>query len=353
MRVDQILSGLAEGDAISQAALAMQGVFRQWNWSSELYAVKAHVSPVMQSKCRAAGEYRGGPSDVLVHHYSIGSPALDVFRAAAARKVLVYHNITPADYFRGFDDRVAAQLEVARAQLTDLADEVDAAWAVSEFNAAELRAAGFRNVRVFPLLFDPATLGGVPDPSVFRKFGAKLKTWLYVGRLAPNKKIETLIEAFYWYHKTLEPFSRLVLVGSERSCPRYFTMLRMFVGDLDLPNVCFEGFASPNGLPAYYRMADVFVTTSEHEGYCLPLVEAMHMGVPVVARAIGGMPEALNGAGVQYDGLSPNELAGLVHRVVTDSTVRQEALNSQQRRMAEIAARNVEAELKELSRDWS
>jgi glycosyltransferase involved in cell wall biosynthesis len=225
---------------------------------------------------------------------------------------------------------------------------VDAAWAVSEYNASELASAGFSHVKVFPLLFSSASLDLPPDPNVLGKFTADLATWLFVGRLAPNKKVETLIEAYYWYHKTINPYSRLVVVGSERSCPRYFAMLRMFVGDLDLPNVCFEGFASPAGLPAYYRMADVFLTTSEHEGYCAPLLEAMYVGVPVVARAIGGIPEAMGGAGVLYDGMTPNELAGLVNRVIADQDLRNEVLASQDRRMKEIRLRDPAAELKSL-----
>lgn len=351
MRVDQILAGFAEGDAISQAALAMQDAFRKWGCVSDVYADKRHVSPAMQASCRSLAEYRATPADLVIHHYSIGSPALDTFADAAARKILVYHNITPSEYFRGFDDRVADELGHARNGLRDIGPKLHAAWAVSEFNAEELRAAGLKNVKSFPLLFSPGTLDLAPDPNVLGKFKADLKTWFFVGRIAPNKKIETLIESFYWYHKTINPYSRLVIVGSERSCPRYFTMLRMYVGDLDLPNVCFEGFASPAGLPAYYKMADVFVTTSEHEGYCLPLIEAMYMNVPVVARSVGGIPEAVGGAGVLYDDLSANELAGLVDRVISDSSLRGEILSGQRARIDEVKARDVDAELKELLKD--
>ncbi len=350
-RIDQVLAGFAEGDAISQAAVAMQDAFRSWGCESELFVDDRHVSVSVRDRCKPLSAYQGSPAGIVVHHYSIGSPALDVFAKSPARKILVYHNITPSECFRGFDDAVADSLDHARAELSRVGALVDAVWAVSEFNASELRAAGLKNVKVFPLLFSAGSLDLPPDPMVTGKFTAALKTILFVGRIAPNKKIETLIETFYWYHKLINPFSRLVIVGSERSCPRYFAMLRMQVGDLDLPNVCFEGFASPAGLPAYYRVAEAFLTTSEHEGYCLPLIEAMYMKVPVIARAIGGMPEALNGAGVLYDGLSPNELAGLLHRVLSDDALRAEILASQEKRMQEVKARDVSAELKVLLRD--
>ena len=169
-----------------------------------------------------------------------------------------------------------------------------------------------------------------------------------MGRIAPNKRVETLIEAFYWYHKNLNPFSRLIIIGSDRSCPAYFDMLRMQVGDYDLANVCFEGFASPEGLPSYYRLADLFVSTSDHEGYCLPLLEAMHLGVPVVAHGIGGMPEAMDGGGVLYRNLKPVELAYVMHRVISDEAVRRDVLASQARRMEVVRRRDIAGELRSL-----
>lgn len=346
--VHQILNGFADGDAISSCARVLRDVLRGWGRASELYAPMRHVAPAVRGECRPLEEYRGAPGDVVLHHYSIASPAVDVFERSAARRIVVYHNITPVEFFAGFDDGVAAQLAQARARLPALVQRADACWAVSEFNAGELRAAGAREVRVFPLVFDPAPLNAPPDPDVQARFAARLTTFVTVGRVAPNKRIETLIEAFYWYHRTLDPFSRLVIVGSERSCPRYHAMLRMLAGDFDLPNVCFEGFASPRGLPTYYRCADVFLSTSEHEGYCLPLLEAMHCGVPVIAHATGGMPEAMGGAGVLYRDLTPAQLAVLMHRVAKDEPTRRAVLESQRRRLDELARRDVAAELKVL-----
>lgn len=349
-RIDQLLAGFADGDAISHAALSMQEVFRRWGVTSDIYAVSAHVSPSLRGQCRPLEEYRAGPADIAIHHYSIGSPALDLFRVAPGPRILVYHNVTPAEYFDGFDDAIAAQLRHARAELQSVGRDVQAVWAVSEFNARELRSLGLPNVKVFPLLFSKSQIDRTPDPEVLAAFQVKLATVMTCGRIAPNKKVEHLIEAFYWYHKAINPFSRLLVVGSERSCPKYFEMLRMYVGDLDLANVCFVGFASPAGLPAYYKSSDLFVSTSEHEGYCLPLLEAMRLGVPVIARATGGMPEAMGGAGVLYEDISPNELAGLMHRVISEEPLRREVLESQRVRMDAVLARDVESELKELLR---
>ena len=346
--IHQLLSGFADGDAISHCALTLQAVFRSWGLASEIYAVEACITPAMRPLCQPLAAYVGQPGDVAIHHYSIASPALEAYLKTPARRVMLYHNITPAEFFDGFDDRVAAQLRSARHHLPELVAQSHACWADSAFNAQDLSAVGAAQARVFPLVFSPAPLDVPDDVEIMKKFGARLTNLLYVGRIAPNKRLETLIESFYWYHKNLNPFSRLIIVGSDRSCPVYFEMLRMLIGDYDLANVCLEGFASPQGLPSYYRLADLFVSTSEHEGYCLPLLEAMHLGVPVLAHGIGGMPEAMAGAGVIYRNLKPAELAGLMHRVICDAGLRNEVLAAQAQRMEAVRQRDVAGELRQL-----
>jgi glycosyltransferase involved in cell wall biosynthesis len=346
--IHQLLSGFADGDAISHAAMVMRDVFRSWGVPSEIFAEEGHISPSMRHECRTLAEYNGQSGDSVIHHYGIASAAQATYVKSPARRILVYHNITPATFFDGFDDGVAAQLRKAREFLPEIAGKSAACWAVSKFNAGELESLGIKNVRVFPLVFSSTPLDVPPDGPVLDKFKVKLTTWLSVGRIAPNKNLESLIEAFYWYHKTLNPYSRLVIVGSERSCPRYSAMLRMLAGDFDLANVCFEGFASPRGLPSYYRSSDVLVSTSLHEGYCLPLLEAMHLGVPVVAQSVGGIPEALDGAGVQFDGLNSAEIALLIHHLLTKQDVRHHVLDSQNTRMEKIRKRDINSELRNL-----
>lgn len=345
MKIHQLLSGFADGDATSQEAILLRDLVRKWGHASDIFADPSCISPTLSRDCRPLSDYHAAPDDICLHHYGIASPAVDCFLASPARKILIYHNITPADHFIGFDDELVLRLRQARDALPNLARQVDAVWAVSRFNATELTALGIQNVKVFPLLFSPALLNLPPDPRILHKFSGPLQNILFVGRNAPNKRIENLIEAFAWYNKSINPYSRLIIVGSGRSTPRYYLMLRMLVGDLDLPNVCFEGFASAEGLVAYYKVAHAYVCPSEHEGYCMPLIEAMYMGVPVIARATGGMPEAINGAGVLYDQLEALPLAELIHRVLTDAQLRKEILASQEKRMRQILERKPEAEL--------
>ncbi len=348
MRIDQLLAGFSAGDAMSSEALGLRALFRRAGRDSDLFVDPACTDPALRAECRPLAAYAGEPGDLCLHHYGIASPAAEVFLRARARKILVYHNITPAEYFIGFDDAIAERLCAARAALPRLAAAADAVWAVSDFNARELRAAGVRDVRVFPLLVPPFAAAPAPDPEVLARFPHRLATVLCVGRLAPNKRIEDLIEAFAWYHRALNPYSRLVIVGSPRSAPRYAAMLRLLIGDLDLPHAGMEGFASPAGLAAYYRVADVYVSASAHEGFGLPALEAMQAGVPVIARDAGGTAETLGGAGVLYDDLAPAELGALIGRVLGDAALRAEILASQAARLDALARRDPGAELEAL-----
>jgi glycosyltransferase involved in cell wall biosynthesis len=346
--VHQLLAGFAAGDAISHEATAIRDLCRHHHISSEIFAPPDRIAPESKQECRPLEEYRQGPSDIAICHYSIASPVTEAFLSSPAKKAVIYHNITPAEFYRPFDATITEQLTQARAGLKDTVLRADAVWADSAFNASELRAMGVENVKVFPLLFTPAILDLPPDPAVLGRFATPMKNILFVGRLAPNKCIEDLITAFAWFNKRIEPQSRLLIVGSDRSTSAYFAMLKMYAGELELPNVCFQRFASPEGLSAYYNLAHLFVTTSRHEGYCLPLVEAMYKGVPAIARRTGGTPEAMGGAGVLYDGLKPEELAELFAFVLTDDAVRREILESQQKRIREILERPVWKEFSSL-----
>ena len=346
--VHQIVAGFAAGDAISLEAVALRDVCRAQGMASEIFAPMENVAADGKAQVRPLEEYRPAAAELLIYHYSIQSRATEAFRRSTARKAMIYHNITPAEFFRGFDERVVRQLEEGRRELGAVAALADAVWADSAYNAAEVAALGAKNVKVLPLVFSASAFDVPADPVVAQGLSGPSKKILFVGRMAPNKCVEELIEAFAWYHKHLERRSELILVGSERTCPRYFAMLRMFAAELDLMSVSFVRYASPHGLISYYRRADLFATTSRHEGYCLPVVEAMYEGVPVLARNVGGVPEAMDGAGATFDEASPQELAGLMHRIIVPGPLREEILASQRARIERLRSRPVQQELQSL-----
>jgi len=347
-RFVQLLAGFADGDAISNESRSLHGYVQQLGYEAQIYVADGRIAPTMESQCRPLSAYSPERDDVLLHHYAVSSPATERFLAASGRKILLYHNITPPEFFRGYDDELAGRLTEARAGLRDVASACSALWADSQFDADELTALGLPGVRVLPLIFSPSQFDVPADARVRGLFAEPMRNILFVGRMAPNKCVEELIEAFAWYRTSCNRRSRLLIVGSKHSAPRYYAMLRMFAAELDLENVHFEGFASEAGLSAYYEVADLFVCPSRHEGYCLPLVEAMFKGVPVIARATGGTPEAMGGAGVLYEDLSPAMLAELMHRTLEDGALHAEVLASQQRRADALRARQPMAEVKRL-----
>ncbi|MEI6564261.1 MAG: glycosyltransferase [bacterium] len=346
--VHQLVAGFAKGDAISQEAQALRDICRESGFAAEIYAPADRIAADASGDCRPLEDYRPQPGDTVLFHYSITSPATALFLASSARKIVIYHNITPPDFFTPFDATIAHQLATARQGLKDVASHADAVWADSAFNAAELQALGIPNAKVFPLLFQPEGLACPPDPAILSKFAVPMKNILFVGRIAPNKCIEELITAFAWFHKNIEPQSRLLIVGSDRSAPTYYAMLKMLAAEMGLDTVFFERFASPAGLSAYYQVADIFATTSRHEGYCLPLVEAMVKGITVVARQTGGTPEAMGDAGILFEDLRAEELAELFGLLCSDAPFRQTVLNSQQKRVETLLKRPAKAEFLKL-----
>jgi glycosyltransferase involved in cell wall biosynthesis len=347
-RIDQLLAGFAEGDATSQDALGLQQVLRQLGHPSDIFVAPGRISPTMTNLCLPMDQYAGAAPDSLIYHYGGQSPATACFIATPARRLVRYHNITPGDFFDGYDDTLAASLRAARLELPGVLAAAIATLAASEYNATEARQAGAGQVCVLPLVPCPARHPATPDPATLKRYSGPLTNLLFVGRIAPNKRIEDLILAFEIFQQRFNPLSRLILVGSERSCPRYYTALRRLAAERLLTHVCFEGYTLETGLEACYRASHAFVCASAHEGYCLPLIEAMAHGLPVIARKAGGTPEAMDGAGVLYSGLDPSELATLIHRTLTDPALRTTVIASQQTRVDRWARRHPATEVQSL-----
>ena len=310
------MSGAGPVDAVTNQARAYRRLFTQWRWGGGDHAV--YVDP------RAGGDFAPldkldpAPGDVLLFHYSAYAPRLLAQLDRPQPKLLVSHNITPAEWFWEYEPMTAVQCTIGREQLPRFAAAVELAAGVSEFNTAELAAAGARETAVIPVLFDRGRLGEAspwqPDtPPVV----------LFVGRLSPHKRQDLLIRAFALYRRERAPEARLVLVG-EPLTPLFGAALRELADRLAPGAVEFAALLSDEQLAERWRGAHVFVCLSEHEGFCIPLLEAFHFGVPVIARPAGGVPEVAGDAAVLADEQDPAVLAELIHLAVTDVDLRNE-----------------------------
>ena len=346
-QVHQLLAALSYGDAIGNEALAIQSQLRAMGFNSEIYA--EHVHPRVAHLARPLWRYSSVSSTetVCLFHFSIGSAAGRLIYPAPDRLVSIYHNITPAHFFLGFQRHLAGLCHHGRRELAAFAPRTELALGDSEFNRRELEAAGYARTAVLPIVLDLASYDRAPSPVVEAMFRDGRRNILFVGRVIPNKRIDELIRVFAFYQRYLEPRSRLLLVGEHKGFERYFDRLNQLVRELRLDEVVFAGHVDDEDLVAYYRVADAYLSLSEHEGFCVPLVEAMHFGVPVVAHDAGAVAETLRGGGILLREKRPEVVAELLHDVVTDGKLREAVLGTQRRAIAEIRARDFGALLRD------
>jgi len=335
-RVHQLLAALSYGDAISNEALAIQGHLRAAGFESDIFAEKVH--PRMAHLARPLWDYRGEASadGVCVFHFSIGSAAGRLAYHSSEPLVAVYHNITPAPFFLGFHPHLAGLCHHGRRELAAFAPRTTLGLGDSEFNRRELENAGFSRTAVLPIVLDLGLYDRPSSPVVRQLYDDERTNILFVGRIIPNKKIEDLVRVFAAYQRWVDPRSRLLLVGDHRGFERYFDRLQELVSELRLDEVVFTGQVDDDELYAYYREADLFLCLSEHEGFCVPLQEAMHFGVPVVAYDAGAVRETLRGGGILLREKRPEEVAELLGRLRRDERLRRAVLAAQEHAMDEI-----------------
>ncbi|HEX2039530.1 MAG TPA: glycosyltransferase [Acidimicrobiales bacterium] len=343
MEIHQVLVTAAPADAITNAALEIQRLLHRIVPTSKVYA--RFIDSRMGSKVLPLSDYprgSGRPGDVLLFHASIGEPDVREFLLERPEQlVLIYHNISPAQPFLEHDPVFAALLEGGRRELADLAARTRLALADSQFNADELVALGYEDVRVSPLIIDLTGLRRVPpDPRTEDLFCTRATgpRFLFVGQLLPHKRPDTLIKAFHILTTYLIPDAQIALVGAGR-LPRYRRSLERFVQELNLPGVWLAGLVTDEQLVAFFRNADCFVTASEHEGFCVPVLEAMLFDVPVVARGVAALPETIGDAGLVLppDG-DATLLAEAMAVTVRDADLRSELVERGRRRLDAFSA---------------
>ena len=373
-RIHQIVAGFRDGDAISAEADALDSVFRAHCCESAIWCARRNTAIGTLDRVRDIAELpaAASPDDLALLHLSIGSPANDIFRALKCRKAIIYHNVTPARFFERCNTSFAKILEDGRRAVAALAGAADINLADSAFNAAELAEMGYENPRVFPLVIDTAFGDAVDAPTCAALAEGGVLNILFVGRVVPNKRHDRLLE-IYSRLRALEPRSRLVIAGSASGNETYKVMLQSYakelglgvsafgtlsqtrlasvsasVGGADFAPVVFTGFLKPAELNACYKTASAFLCMSDHEGFCAPLLEAMHWDVPVFADAQAAVPETLAGSGVLFDGANSAEIAETILRVVRDPALREAVLRCQRARLARFNARDIWAEISAL-----
>ena len=348
MRIIQLLASMSFGDAVSNDAAAIRQVLEEMGHETVIYA--SHIDPRLAEGTaihrKKMKDLR--PEDLVIFHGSTGDPISRVIPDFPGRKTMIYHNITPARFFRGYSRDAEELTTRGYLQIRGLAGEFHYCIADSDYNRRDLLKMGYQcEIDVCPIMIPFEDYNREPDPDVMARYQDDGWTnLLFVGRIAPNKKQEDIIRAFYAYHRNCNPKSRLFLVGSDAGMEAYRNQLENYIYALGLQDtVIFPGHISFPAILAYYRLADVFVCMSEHEGFCVPLVEAMHFGVPIVAFRAAAVPETLGKGGLLLDSKNPAVAAAAIDRIVRDGGLREQLAAEQQRKLREYSNENVRQQL--------
>jgi L-malate glycosyltransferase len=348
LRIDQWVPALHRGDAIGDSARLMRDAFRSWGHSADVYALD--LDDDLEGDGRRFSEWRaGGVGDVVILHYALPSPLTRSFREHRGRRVLLHHNITPPEFFVGYDDEMVRICDLGRRELASLGEHTDLGLADSEFNRTELETAGFRRTGVLPIYLDYSRYRERPNRVLRRTLEDGRRNVLFVGRLAPNKRHDDLIRLASYWKRFISPDLRLLLVGKPPRRRGYFDALQalMYEEGFTPSEVVFTGHVDHDDLLACYAASHVFVSMSEHEGFGVPLVEAMLTRVPVLAYAAGAVPDTLGGAGVLFHEKRIETVAEVAHALASDGSFRDTVLAGQDRRLGALAPKAVESALRD------
>jgi glycosyltransferase involved in cell wall biosynthesis len=346
MIVNQWVPAAHRGDAIGDSARRVRDLLRGLGHESELYALT--VDDDLRLEVRHFNDPAARRGDLTILHYALPSPMTEAFASLSSGRVLQYHNVTPAAYFAPYDPPLFRLATLGRRELATLAGRVDLALGDSEYNRQELAALGFERTGVFPIAVDTARITqAARRPALDRILDDGLVNFLFVGRVAPNKKIEDHIRLAEVYKRYVDAYYRFIFVGRFDAVPRYYSMIRALMAEyrfLD-DRFVFTGPIPDEELGVYYRHAAVYLSLSEHEGFCVPLVEAMAADVPVLAYAAAAVPDTLGGAGVQFAPKDLEVAAELLGALAFDDRLRAEIIAGQRRRLGDFGDARITGQL--------
>ena len=334
MKIDsihQFLPVLARHDAIGETVLRMQNLLQEWGFHSDIFVEK----PIDQTKdiTKKYTDYVEGKNDLIIYHHSIGSELANFTSKLQVNKMLYYHNVTPPEFFEPYSTTIAEELYNGRSQTKILANFFDYAMASSSYNRSELYSAGFKNVLPMQYFLDLERFDDIHIKSEIINTYENTINIIFVGRKSPNKKIEDILKVFA-YFKIFRSNSKLFVLGGSWGIDSYVEYLNNLLDKLKIKDdTVFINTLSDQDLASYYRMADIFLCMSEHEGFCIPLVESMYFEVPIVAYNSSAIPDTLKGSGILVNHKRYDEIAMILELITTNSELSHVITNKQKKQL--------------------
>ncbi|NIM92012.1 MAG: glycosyltransferase [Candidatus Aminicenantes bacterium] len=343
MRIDQLVPAFHRGDAIGDTASHLKRFLSTQGFSSEIYCLTRDEALDRESEFISSFP-KTKPSDVTILHFALPSPLTKSFARLPTKKVLIYHNITPPEFFVDFSQEMANISRQGRKELASLVPHVSLALADSEFNCQELRQLGFKKTAAFPLFVDFSRYERKVNRLVHELFSDGRTNILFVGRIVPNKRIEDIIRVTFYYKKYISPLVRMIVIGKTHSLPTYYQSLVRLADEFYLQpeEICFTGHIPDEEMYALYQASDVFLSLSEHEGFGLPFLESMVFDLPIIAYDSTAVPYTLMGAGVLIRHKRVGQVAELVNIVAHDEKIKQKIIQEQRQRLERFKAQELE-----------
>ena len=337
MRIVQIVPTLAYGDAIGNDVMALKRALIEGGYSTDIYA-ETVVKPLARSTAKKIEQIKElKKEDIAILHLSTGAKINSDFAALPCRKIVRYHNVTPPQYFDKYDPYIARINRWALKNVAYLSDKVDYCLADSEFNKKELRSNGYQcKIDVLPILIPFDDYEKAADPSIIKKY-KNVPVVLFTGRVVPNKRIEDVIGTFFLYKKYYNSDAVLILVGSYKENDMYFRTICEYIKKLNVKDVVFTGHVKFSEILAYYHIANVFLCQSEHEGFCVPLVEAMWFKIPIIGYNSTAIPDTLGGSAIVMNTKDPLFTAAMINRILTDDILRKKIIANEKERLQDFS----------------
>lgn len=330
MNIHQFLTSYSYGDAIGNEVLEIQNVLRSQGFQSEIFAHIYHAKYAGQITNYREYDRFSDKDNIIIYHFSIGSPITRKFLQVPDKKAIIYHNITPHHFFLDYHRVLAKDCYKGRIELKNLVGKVDLALGDSAYNEQELKETGFTNTGVLPLVMNFEKFQQPMVPVLDELFSDGKTNILYVGRIIPNKMVEDVLKTFHLYQKHFNPNSRLFIVGEYRGFERYLSALQNLTGKLETKDVHFTGHIPDEELISYFKLAHLYLHMSEHEGFCAPVPESFFLNIPCIAYNAGAVKETMNNGGLLVNHKDYISIAALMDKVITDPELKQKILASQQ-----------------------
>jgi glycosyltransferase involved in cell wall biosynthesis len=346
MIINQWVPAAHRGDAIGDSARRVRDMLRAAGHQSDLYALT--MDEELRGDVRLMSDWDSRLGEVTIFHFALASPMTEAFAGVRGVRILQYHNITPAHFFAPYDPGLFRLAALGRRELSTLVGRVDVALGDSEFNRQELESLGFQRTGVLPIAVNTDRITRAPRrPALEKVLADGLINFLFVGRIVPNKRIEDHIRLAEVYKRNVDSYYRFIFVGRYDGLPRYYAQVRALIDRYQMlpERFWFTGPVPDEDLAAFYRWADVYISLSEHEGFCVPLVEAMAADVPVLAYAAGAVPETLGGAGVLFTPKDLELAAEAMGMLVYERAFRESVLEGQRERLAAFSRESMERQL--------